>query len=926
MTAKSSSFEKILSIFLSVLLLFYSLVPLSLTAFVSAEETEDQSTQSSEQNQDSNTTQTPVEEPTPTDAVEPTQPPTDTPAPSPEISPSPTVELSPSPIPPTPTPTMTPDEYDAWKEQKRLLDEQEEQREDEWEINEEDEVWVTQHGGEENYFTSGQWEEDQKKAQEQSSIPSGSSVGVDSTDVSSISTGSQDSISSAPSGSGVSGSCENSSPDQAQSNDTSSIAVDPSGEGTNTATSTDIDSTNVSNNNCADLYNNSTASGNSGTNAQQQNDGGVSMATGNVDSEGKLINNANHNVTETDSLNSGSGSADSSANNSFANGSDAENLNTGEDSENVAVATQNDTLTVDNTNNVYANNQMTVEGTSGNNTLTENDGDVTLSTGDIELIANMLNILNLNVTGDDFLHLIVNIFGELNGTLDLDDIAGYLGYADDDALEVIARNENTGGDSTNTATAEKTETTNISNTNNAEVNNEITITATSGENEISQNDGTASVITGRIQVLANLLNFINTNFSGDKWQFIMINIFGSLTGNIIVPSTDSYLADSGGGNVLAENIQAGDDSTSVSTATSTQTTTITNTNGVELTNTVNANGTSGGNDQSYNDGPAKTNTGTVDVATNILNFLNLNISGNNWVFLIVNVFGKWMGQIVGFAGNDPLNAPTEGTFAALQVGGSSGTTTNTSPLQGGSGSTNTTTATLTTDTTVQNSNTAKVNNAMSIDATSGNNNLDLNDGSTSLTTGWVEIDANMLNIINMNMTGNNWLVVFLNVFGDFIGNLSFGPLPTPPVPPVLDQNTSKEGIGGIGGGTTQDQSNNNSNDNNNENTTNNNSQNNQTSTSAVSQGSAGETQQKKTIFGTRKTKKAIGKSNKNLLAKLVFKEDASPKTTTSPMIENEQSFFTSKLKTLHSILLKIISFMQNFYVSIAGQEKEVTHG
>ena len=118
---------------------------------------------------------------------------------------------------------------------------------------------------------------------------------------------------------------------------------------------------------------------------------------------------------------------------------------------------------------------MTVEGVSGSNIVTDNDGNATLTTGDIELIANMLNILNLNITGEDFLHLIVNIFGQLNGTIDLDDIAAYLGLADDDDLEIIARNENTGEDSENTVETTVLETTNVNNVNNAEVNNEMNV-------------------------------------------------------------------------------------------------------------------------------------------------------------------------------------------------------------------------------------------------------------------------------------------------------------------------------------------------------------------------------------------------------------------------------------------------------------------
>jgi len=733
-------FKKALSIFISFALIIQSTLPgFGYILVAKAQEgTQEEIVESSP-------------EPTPEPSVEP--------LPSSELSTESLPEISPTPIPsPTPPPYWSP-EYDEWKAQQDLIDQEEEraddlmeQREDEWEANEESQTWIDAHGGSEEYYASGQWEVDQAAL----------------------------ALAVASSGDSHPQSCGEEElqpgPDTALISDTETVD--------GSAASSESTDLSVSNDNCASIENDSYAGGISGDNTQTGNDGPVDMATGDADAQARLVSQGNSNTTSNDD---GFSQGSAEAGNSFAEGSEAENLGTGEDSENLAQASEQNSLTVDNSNTAFVDNEMTVEGVSGSNIVTDNDGNATLTTGDIELIANMLNILNLNITGEDFLHLIVNIFGQLNGTIDLDDIAAYLGLADDDDLEIIARNENTGEDSENTVETTVLETTNVNNVNNAEVNNEMNVSGVSGANDVLNNDGGADVVTGRIRILANLMNFINANFSGERWSFIMVNIFGGLVGDIILPDTQRYLDGAEDGGALAENVNVGEDSINDSQAQSAETTSVTNTNGVELTNSVNANGISGNNDQSGNDdgdGAHNMLTGVVDVAVSLMNFLNFNITGNNWVFLVVNVFGNWMGRIVGFADIGTIDAPVDGSFAALSVGGGGGTAVTASNTNTGEGSENSAYASYTSDTTINNQNTAKVTNTMNIEGISGENAVNNNDAGTSLTTGWVEIDANLLNIINMNVAGRNWMIVFLNVFGDFVGDLFFGP--PPPAPPVVE--------------------------------------------------------------------------------------------------------------------------------------------
>ena len=917
--------QKVVSFVLSLFLLFYSLAPAF--PYRSQVLAEGESTDNTTTTQDTTPTETPSDTSvTPTDT-----PPADTTAtenttptstPTPDSSSSEQPAGTPTEVPPpTPTPfdpyhhpSYSSPEYDEWKEQYNIWKaeqdqkeaeaeaaqdaqkEEEEQRDNEWETHEEDDTWREAHGGSEDYYVSGGWEADQQAAQEAEA-------------------NSADDQFTPPDYTGQSESqCSND--DYSDPYSTPSTSTSSTGTVNGTAVSENNDTSTVNNDNCASINNDGYAGGISGENSQTKNDGSTSMTTGGVNADGTLVNNGNYNSTDADNL----GTAQASAGDSLAQGSEAENLNTGEDSENLAYAQESNTLTVGNDNEAYVDNSLAVEGTSGANTVTDNDGNATLTTGDIELIANMLNILNLNITGDDFLHLIVNIFGELTGDLDMDTIAQHLGYEDDEALEVIAKNENTGDDSNNTAIAEKNDELDVNNTNYAEVNNTMNVTATSGSNDVSGNDGEATVVTGRIQVLANLLNFINGNFTGSKWKFIMVNIFGSLTGNIVVPGTDPYL-DGEGGQVLAENTGGGGDANATSTSSSLENTTVNNNNSVDLNNNITADGISGNNNQNNNDAeeiPQTTQTGQVDVATNLLNFLNFNIFGNNWVFLVVNVFGTWMGQIVGFADSGNITAPSEGTFAALKVGGESegayGEDASASTL--GDGSDNNATAEYNSNTTVNNNNEAIVSNNMNIEGISGENDVNNNQGSTKITTGWVEIDANLLNIINMNITGRNWLVVFLNVFGDFAGNLFFG---TPP-PHAQDTASANDQTDNSNSTNDSNTTNNDSPPNNNTNNNSGNSGNNGNNNNNNSANSSGSTSNSANNTASAFSNTSVLSLNKNKATNtdselsLAASEDNSIQLEYVPLDNAPEpaSFWESPMQKIGSFFASLFDIFRNF--------------
>src|SRR3989344_352625 len=220
------------------------------------------------------------------------------PDPTPEPSPEPTSDLTPVPEPtPTPfDPYNHPDyassEYDIWKvqyqawkeEQDRLeaekeaqediIKEEEKERELFWEANDNNDAWVDSHGGNETYFISGAWEADQVAVANTSDFSDTFPVDSKPKD---CSTGikSEDPLSEIESSTGT---------------------VDGS------ATSTDIDTVDVSNQNCASIENDSFAGSTSGENSQVGNDGDINTSTGPGTSEGRVVNQGNTNVTDSDDL------------------------------------------------------------------------------------------------------------------------------------------------------------------------------------------------------------------------------------------------------------------------------------------------------------------------------------------------------------------------------------------------------------------------------------------------------------------------------------------------------------------------------------------------------------------------------------------------------------------------------------------------
>ncbi len=231
------------------------------------------------------------------------------------------------------------------------------------------------------------------------------------------------------------------------------------------------------------------------------------------------------------------------------------------------------------------------------------------------------NILNSNIIGSNWTQLIINVFGNWIGDLIFPGKAAMINFLQQES-------SGCGGCGA----------TNIVNSNEGEIENEVYTQANTGENQAA---GNASIIrTGGANVKTNLLNIANTNLYNQNWFFVGINNFGSWKGNIFsLPPGLDISGDSNG--IQVYNLGPED----VGNQSSGNSLNIVNDNTGSIKNSIVVNVSTGKNTANSDGGSAVINTGNANVLTNLVNILNSNITGNNWLLGMINIFGSWEGDL-----------------------------------------------------------------------------------------------------------------------------------------------------------------------------------------------------------------------------------------------------------------------------------------
>jgi len=293
---------------------------------------------------------------------------------------------------------------------------------------------------------------------------------------------------------------------------------------------------------------------------------------------------------------------------------------------------------VKNDNLASLDNEINVTAKTGINDGNDNAGNVLIKTGNATALANVINLVNLNLIGSKFFLGVVNIFGDFVGDLILPQPEGFL--------------NNGGGEESGVENQTEPPNYVFENDNQAEINGSVSTSAESGANEADNNLGDGLIETGDSTSYSNLLSLINTNTQRNNWFFLVVNSLGSVSGRIfgwsapdavegpVQEDANIYQV----GFDLGNGGQNGEDQ-DVSLESTTQTT-IENQNQAQVENYINVSASSGQNQANNNLGDTDIITGSAKALANLFDLVNLNIKGSHWFLGLVNILGNWQGNMI----------------------------------------------------------------------------------------------------------------------------------------------------------------------------------------------------------------------------------------------------------------------------------------
>ncbi len=530
--------------------------------------------------------------------------------------------------------------------------------------------------------------------------------------------------------------------------------INTGAESENTSETNVNNETNITNNNNAVTNNNAFLRADTGKNNANYNTGSGIISTQEARGRGEMVNVINKNSVNTQ--NSGPETAV------------AGNENTGPYSENYAETNINNQLTIRNINSSNTANVVEADVNSGQNSASNNTSHGIILTGDANLGLNFVSFANTNLINNNSLYANwQNVYGNYAENVDLANAPSGSSHLSDLLVEVF--NRNTGEGSTNQAIVNVNDQTEIINQNSGILRNQVTADVVSGKNRANNNSGTGSATTGDVNSSVNMLNFLNTNVSASNVWIKNLNVFGTWTGNLTLPympAPNLSLGSQTG--VTSENAITGEDSNNEAEVNIENSLVINNQNEAVVRNNVHMRTDTGNNLASNNTNSGVIKFGEANAQTNELNVTNLNVTGDSWWMVVVNKFGGWSGTVLGAAENAQVSGSPVTTIITPQ---NSGIVVENSPT--GPQSNNIAGANINHGVEVSSENDALIENNIVVNNITGENETQYNTGHGYIETGNIKSSVNLVNFANANINVGNWMVVVINVFGDWNGNLVF---------------------------------------------------------------------------------------------------------------------------------------------------------
>lgn len=364
----------------------------------------------------------------------------------------------------------------------------------------------------------------------------------------------------------------------------------------------------IVNDNKADLDNETSASADSGNNeivkteVEAEIDSGDAVATANV------VNMVNTNIV--------GGKIGVYINNQFSGEKKDLDLNQMwqdlSEQEEAGLSPESEQLiSVCNFNQATVENWVTVMASTGMNVIGESDEAVIMS-GSATALANVINLVNTNIIGSQIFFGVLNINGALLADLILPAPSWF-------------------------ETTTKSQGMTISNSNQTNIDNQVGADANSGGNKLNATE-TGLIKTGQAVAMANSVTVANMEIKDDNYFYLAVNNLGGGQGSVYNWSSPGAVEElpAIGGSFSNWGINNGSEEMGIS---------VYNQNEAYLLNNVMVSANSGGNviGASQN---GVIETGSATALANLNNFVNLNLSGNNWFYGVVNIVGGWNGRVI----------------------------------------------------------------------------------------------------------------------------------------------------------------------------------------------------------------------------------------------------------------------------------------
>lgn len=361
-------------------------------------------------------------------------------------------------------------------------------------------------------------------------------------------------------------------------------------------------------------------------------------------------------------------------------------------------------------------NNITSIAQSGDALVVGNTSGGSATSGNASSIANILNMLQSSwgLQGSDLTTFMAEINGDVVGDL-LINPANFTG-------DTLPLSDGISGD------------VDINIANSGVINNDIDLTANSGNATVSSNTSAGDATTGTATAMANVINLINSMVSSGESFVGNININGNLEGDILLPENLQN-------QLLASNVPR----TTLTTSQVENSDVLAEfNNNQSINNNISLNATSGEAQVNGNTSAGNAQTGNASTNLTVFNLTGHEVVGSNAMLVFVNVLGEWVGMI--------MDAPA-GSTAAMIGGGITSNNLNSAALNG--------------------SNNTQISNNINLDATSGDATVANNTTAGNATSGNAQASASVSNISNSQFSLADWFgVLFINVLGSWHG--SFG--------------------------------------------------------------------------------------------------------------------------------------------------------